>query len=51
MESGQIGEVMANAVNHVEQERKSNEEHVPIHVQVMEEYVALVDLLPLYPAT
>ena len=41
---------MVNAVRHVDQERKSNKEHVPIHVQAMEEVSALGDLLPLHPA-
>ena len=51
MEGGQIGEVMVNAVNHVDQEQKSNEEHVPIHAQAMKEVSASGDFLPLYPAT
>ena len=32
---------MTNAVIHVDQEGKSNKEHVPIHVQAMEEVSAL----------
>jgi hypothetical protein len=41
---------MANAVNHVGQERKSNKEAVPIHVQIMEEANALGNLHALHTA-
>ena len=51
MEGGQVGEAMANAVNHVGQERKSEKEPVPIHFQVMEEASALGILPHLHPAS
>ena len=51
MEVGQVGEAMANVVKHVDQERKSKKEPVPIHVQAIEEVSATGNLPPLYPAT
>ena len=42
---------MDNAVGHVAQERKSNNEPVPIHVQAMEEVRALGNLPHLHPAS